>query len=96
MCSSDLAIIASRQDISEEDAENILNRLEEVRDQTIAKFEAMKVEIEKRIEESRQRMWELAEESRRTAAKAAWWTFATAVVSGIASVLGGILAAGVI
>ncbi|MCA9436181.1 MAG: hypothetical protein KC978_10380 [Candidatus Omnitrophica bacterium] len=90
------AIIASRQDISEEDAENILNRLEEVRDQTIAKFEAMKVEIEKRIEESRQRMWELAEESRRTAAKAAWWTFATAVVSGIASVLGGILAAGVI
>ena len=70
------AVIASREGLTPEDAEEILNRLEKVRDDTIVKFDSMKEEIDRRVQESRQQMWELAEDSRRTAAKAAWWTFA--------------------
>jgi hypothetical protein len=86
------AILASRRDISEEDAEQMLQRIETARDDAMHKAERMKQEIERRLEETRREALELAEESRKAAATAAWWATATTVVSGLAAMLGGIMA----
>jgi ElaB/YqjD/DUF883 family membrane-anchored ribosome-binding protein len=87
------ALIASRKDLSEQDAENILNRIESVRDEYINKAVQMKDEVARRVELVRDEAVRQADETRKTAAVAAWWMFAIAFVSGIAAMLGGIAGA---
>ena len=86
------AILSSRRDISPEDAEHILNQIEETRDRIVGKAERMKAEVERRINELKEETLKRAEEARQVAATAAWWTFFTALVSGVAAVLGGLVA----
>jgi hypothetical protein len=85
------AIVASRRDVSEEDAEHLVSQLEHARDETIHKYEQMKQEVEHRLEDARDRALREAEEARKAARTAAWWTFGSAVASGVAAVIGGIL-----
>lgn len=87
-------VLASRRNISEEDAERIVRRIEEARDTVYRRAEQMKEEAERRTEEVRQEAVHQAEEARKTAAVAAWWTFGTAVASGVAAAIGGMVAAG--
>jgi hypothetical protein len=86
------AIVASRKDISEQDAERLLNRMESARDEVIQRAEKMRDEVENRLKDAEREAYREAEEIRKTAATAAWWAFGTAVVSGIAAALGGIVA----
>lgn len=87
------AIIASSsKKMSPEDAEHILNRVESARDEAIAKAEQMKHRVEEEIYKARQKTADAVEETRKTAAAAAWWAFACAVFSAGAAVAGGILA----
>ena len=87
------AILASRQDMSEEDADRVINRIETARDNVIGKVEQMSAEVKRRLQEVKDEALHQADEARKIAATAAWWAFASAVVSGIAAVLGGVFAA---
>jgi hypothetical protein len=86
------AILASRKDMSPEDAEHILNQIESKRDEMVRKAEAMKAEVERRLNQAKEEALRQAEEARKTAATAAWWSFVTAVGSGAAAVAGALLA----
>ncbi len=88
------AVVASRKDMDEADAERLVTRMETSRDDMIRKYEEVKLETEKRLKELRQTAIHQAEEVRRTTAAAAWWAFGTALVSGGASALAGILGSG--
>jgi uncharacterized protein YjbJ (UPF0337 family) len=85
------AIIASRRDVSDEDAEHIVSQMERARDETIARYERMKEEVQHRIEDAKDRALREAEETRKAARNAAWWTFGSALASATAAIIGGIL-----
>lgn len=82
------AVLASREGVSEEDAERFLQRIESLRDDLSLKAEQMKNEIARRLEDARVKTLEIAEAGRKQVASAAWWVFATAAASAIASVAG--------
>ncbi|MGE5439071.1 MAG: MFS transporter, partial [Bacteroidota bacterium] len=86
------AIIATRQDISDEDAERIVSKIESARDSFLMKIDQMKHEIERRVDMVKQETVHQADEVRKTASTAAWWAFGTAVISGIAAAIGGMVA----
>jgi hypothetical protein len=86
------AILASRRDLTEQDAERILQQVEAARDSVMRKVRVVRDEVERRLLTARDQAWRQAEEARKTAATAAWWGVATAVVSAIAAILGGMLA----
>ncbi|MBI3804687.1 MAG: hypothetical protein HY282_13095 [Nitrospirae bacterium] len=85
------ALIASRRDTSPEDAEHILNQIESTRDNMVNKAEEMKAEVDRRMNELKKEGLRQAEETRKVIAAAAWWSFITAVVSGIAAIAGGLV-----
>jgi hypothetical protein len=84
------ALLASRQDLSEQDAEHILNRMESVRDEFMGKATQMKDEVARRLEAAKDEALHQADETRKTAAVAAWWVFGIAVVSAVFAMVGGI------
>jgi hypothetical protein len=84
-------MIAGRTDLSEEEVEHILNRIESTRDKVIGKTEEMKAEVERRTNQLKEEALKQAEGTRKVAASAAWWSFTTAVVSGVAAVSGGMV-----
>jgi hypothetical protein len=84
-----VAMLASNRKISDEDAERIVNSIMQARDQAIAQYEAMKREIQRRMDEVKIEVMHQAEELRHTAAGATWWIFASATISGFAAAAGG-------
>ncbi len=86
------AILASRRDITEQDAERILQQVEAARDAVSRRARALRDEVERRVLAARDETLRQAEEARKTAASAAWWSVATAVVSAIAAAFGGMVA----
>jgi ElaB/YqjD/DUF883 family membrane-anchored ribosome-binding protein len=85
------AILSSSSRISDEQAEQLVARIEAARDTVIQKSEQMKTEIERRMQEARREALHAADEARKTAGTAGWWAFGTAVASAVAAVLGGIV-----
>ncbi len=85
------AIVATRKDMSPEDAEHVVAQMEHARDETIAKYEHMKTEVQHRIEDAKDKALHEAEEARQVARTAAWWTFGSALVSAAAAIVGGVL-----
>jgi hypothetical protein len=85
------AIIASRKDVSDEDAEHIVSQMERARDETIARYEHMRDEVQHRLDDAKDRALREAEEARKAASNAAWWTFGSAVASACAAIIGGVL-----
>jgi hypothetical protein len=86
------SILASRRDISETDAERILQQVEAARDSVSRRVRALRDEVERRLLAARDETLRQAEEARCTAASAAWWSVATAIVSAIAAAFGGMVA----
>lgn len=84
------SMIASRTDLSSEDADHLLNQIESTRDQVVGKVEQMKSEVDRRMTQLKEEGLRQAEETRKVVASAAWWTFATAVFSAVAAVFGGL------
>lgn len=85
-------MLASRRDLTEEDAERILQQVEAARDSVARRIRALRDEVERRLLAARDETLRQAEEARKTAASAAWWSVATAIVSAIAAAFGGMVA----
>ncbi|MEH2168602.1 MAG: MFS transporter [Nostoc sp.] len=87
-----VAIMSSREDISEEDANRIVDQIERARNTVLQRAERLQHEAQRRLEQVKHQAQRQAEETRKAAATAAWWLFATAFVSAIFSALGGAIA----
>lgn len=88
-----VAVMSSREDISEEDANRIIDQVERARQTVLQRAERLQQEAQRRLEEVKHQAQKQAEETRKAAASAAWWLFATALVSAIFSAIAGAVAA---
>jgi hypothetical protein len=84
--------MSSREDISEEDANRIIDQIERARNNVLQRAERIQHEAQRRLEEVKHQAQQQAEETRKAAASAAWWLFATALVSGVFSAIAGAVA----
>ncbi len=87
-----VAILSSREDISPEQANKIIDRIEAARDSVLHQAERVQQEVNKRISAIKEQAKKQAIETKKTVATAAWWLFNTAVASVVASAIGGALA----
>ncbi len=88
-----MALLTSNDRLSRNDVENIVQRIDQSKQQVLSKVDETERRTKQVMAEAKQTALHQAENARRTAAAAAWWLFATAVVSGGAAALGGWLAA---
>ncbi|HEY9893099.1 MAG TPA: MFS transporter [Candidatus Sericytochromatia bacterium] len=84
-----VAVMSSREDISEADANRLIDQIERTRNSVLQRAERLQLEAQRRVDEVKHQAQRQAEETRKAAATAAWWLFGTAVVSGIFSALAG-------
>jgi nucleoid DNA-binding protein len=87
-----VALLSSREDISEADANRIIDQIESTRTSVLQRAERIQLEAQRRLEAVKLQAQHQFEETRKAAAIAAWWLFATALVSGVAAAIGGTLA----
>jgi nucleoid DNA-binding protein len=87
-----VALMSSREDISEADANRIIDQFERTRNSVLHRAERLQQDAQRRIEQVKHQAQRQAEETRKAAATAAWWLFGTAFVSAIASAFAGALA----
>lgn len=84
--------ITNRTSMDRAEAEKIADKIVSARDNVVNKANEIQRQVEEKMEEAKQRSLEAAEETRKAAVTAGWWLVATAILSGIASVFGGMLA----
>ncbi|NJL41143.1 MAG: MFS transporter [Leptolyngbyaceae cyanobacterium SM1_4_3] len=87
-----VALLSSREDISEADANRIIDQVEGARFSVLQRAERLQQDAQRRIEAAKRQAQIQADETRKAAATAAWWLFATALVSAAASAGAGWLA----
>jgi nucleoid DNA-binding protein len=87
-----VALLSSRQDISEADANRMIDQIEGVRDNLLSRAERLQTEAQKRVKELKHQAKEQVKETRKAVATAAWWLFGTAITSVGVAALGGMLA----
>jgi hypothetical protein len=88
-----VAVLSSRDDISQADANRIIDRVEQTRTNILHRAERVQNQIQMRLDDLKHQAQAQAEATRKAAATAAWWLFATASISGIAAAIAGALAA---
>lgn len=88
-----VAIMSSRRDISEDDANRVIDQIEGARTSVLQRAERIQMEAQRRVELVKRQAQEQMEETRKAAASAAWWLFITAVVSASVAAIAGALAA---
>ncbi len=84
-----MALLTSNDRLSRKDVENLSSKIDESKSNVMKKAEEIDREVSIALERAKQEALHQAENTRKTAASAAWWLFATAVVSGVAAALGG-------
>jgi hypothetical protein len=87
-----VALLSSREDISEADANRIIDQVEGARFSVLQRAERLQQDAQRRLEAAKRQAQIQADETRKAAATAAWWLFATAIVSAAASAGAGWLA----
>ena len=87
-----VALMSYRDDISEHDANKVIDQIENARNSVLRRAERIQEEAQRRLEEVKYQAQKQAEETRKAAASAATWLLATAVESGVASAGAGALA----
>ncbi|BAZ86099.1 hypothetical protein [Dolichospermum compactum] len=87
-----VALLSSRPDISPAQANQIINRVESARDRVLHQAERIQQETQRRLQVIREQAKQQAIDSKKALADAAWWLFNAAVVSLVASTIGGVLA----
>ncbi|MEB3359669.1 MAG: MFS transporter, partial [Synechococcales bacterium] len=87
------ALLSTRTDISEEQANRVIDQIESARDSVLNQAQRLQEETEKRVNALKQEAKEQADEVRKTVATAAWWLFGTAITSVATAAIAGILAA---
>ncbi|HEY9767669.1 MAG TPA: MFS transporter [Coleofasciculaceae cyanobacterium] len=86
-----VAIMSSRKDISEADANRIIDQIERTRDRTLQRAERIQTEAAMRLESAKKHAAAQVEETRKAAATASWWLFLTGLVSAISASIAGML-----
>lgn len=87
-----MELVTTRTSIPREKAEPVVEKIIEARDTVLQKAAEVETKVKRKVEEVKQAALRQAEETRAAAVTAAWWLVATALVSGIASALGGMIA----
>jgi nucleoid DNA-binding protein len=87
-----VALLSSRPDISPEQANQIINRIERARDSVLRQADRIQQETQRRLRVIKDQAKQQAIDSKKALADAAWWLFNAAFVSLIASAIGGVLA----
>jgi nucleoid DNA-binding protein len=87
-----VAIMSSRDDISEADANRAIDQIEKSRNSVLRRAERFQMETQRRLEDLKREAEHQAEETRKAASVAAWWLFFTALVSAAASAGAGAIA----
>ncbi len=87
-----VALLSSRDDISKADANRIIDRVDGVRTNVLYRAERIQTQIQNRLDEIKHQAQAQAEATRKAAATAAWWLFATGLTSAIAAAGAGALA----
>jgi nucleoid DNA-binding protein len=87
-----VALVSSREDISEADANRLIDQIEGARNAVLQRAEGIQHEAQRRLEQVKLQAQRQAEETRKAAASAAWWLFGTAIVSAAASAIAGAIA----
>jgi nucleoid DNA-binding protein len=80
-----VALMSSREDISEADANRLIDQIERTRNSVLQRAERIQLEAQRRLDEVKYQAQRQAEETRKAAATAAWWLFATALISALAA-----------
>jgi nucleoid DNA-binding protein len=86
------AVLESSPFLSQGDIDKLIAQIEASRNRVLQRAERIQRKTEERIEQVQHEAQKAAEETRKAAALAAWWLFATAFVSGVAAALGGLAA----
>ncbi|MEL6911080.1 MAG: MFS transporter [Cyanobacteria bacterium J06598_4] len=84
-----VAIMSSRQDVSQADAERIITQIERTRDRALQRAERLQTETMMRVEAAKKQAAQQVEDTRKAAATASWWLFITGLVSAISSAAAG-------
>jgi hypothetical protein len=87
-----VAVMSSREDISPDDVNKVIDQVERARHSVLERAERIQREAQRRLEEVKHQAQRQAEETRKAAASAAWWLFLTATVSAIFAAIGGAVA----
>ncbi|MBW4687688.1 MAG: MFS transporter [Komarekiella atlantica HA4396-MV6] len=87
-----VAVLSSREDISEAQANKIIDQIEGARDTVLRRAERIQKETQKRLQAIKEQAQKQGVETKKAVAGAAWWLFNTAFVSLAASALAGALA----
>jgi hypothetical protein len=87
-----VAVLSSREDISEADANRIIDQVESARNGVLHQVERVQQETQKRLEAVKHATQKQVRETRKVAAGAAWWVFSSALCSLAASAIAGFLA----
>lgn len=82
------AVVAKNSRLSEDDAERLMQRMEDVRNRAVERAETAVSRIEQKLSDARSAAIEQANQARKVAATAAWWSFGTATVAAVAAVVG--------
>ncbi len=87
-----VALVSSHDRISESDANRVIDQVESARDNVIQRAERVEQQIESRLSAIKQQTQQQVEDTKKAAEAAAWWLFATALVSAIVAAVGGAIA----
>lgn len=87
-----IALMSNNKRVDRDQAERVVDKIEEGRDDVLKKMDEIEKELKEKTERVKQESMRQIEAARKTAASAAWWLFFASVLSGGASALGGILA----
>jgi nucleoid DNA-binding protein/plasmid maintenance system antidote protein VapI len=87
-----VAVLSSREDISEEQANHIIDQVEDARTSVLRRAERLQADAQHRLAEVKYQAQKQVKETQKAAASAAWWLFGTALVSAGAAALAGALA----
>jgi hypothetical protein len=88
------ALLSTRDDLSENVVQNLIDRVDAVRLSTLDRIETVQQEAQRRVETLKQQAQRQAEETRKAIAVAAWWLFATAFSSALTAAIAGAIAVG--
>lgn len=87
-----VAVLSSRDDVSEADVNRIIDQVESARDSVLRRAQRLEQQLQGRINDLQLQAQQQYEATCKAAALASWWLFFTALISAGAAVGGGILA----
>jgi ElaB/YqjD/DUF883 family membrane-anchored ribosome-binding protein len=87
-----VAILSSREDISEEQANRIVDQIEAARDGVLHRAESIQQEAQRRLDAIKAEAKKQAKATKKAVKDAAWWLFGAAFTSLVASAIAGFIA----